>query len=336
MHMRIHYRRGREGAATIPRMSPNTSWIFPGQGSQSVGMGAAALAASPAARAVLAEAEAALDEPLGQLMATGPADALERTEVAQPAILTISIALLAAARERAAAAGTSLDEPILIAGHSAGQYAAAVAAGALSVGDGVRLARRRGELMQASGGGRPGAMAAILGLPESAEADVIAAGAKLGILVFANRNSPGQIVLSGEVAAIEAAVAAASAAGAKRAVRLQVSIASHSPLMEEAAAGMREALAAVAIADPKTPMLANANAARITTAAQLRDELSNHLTGGVDWIAAVNAMVAAGTKRYIEVGSGRVLAGLVKRIPSADGAEILSIDDIKPAAVVKE
>ena len=332
MHMRIQYRRGREGAATIPRMSPNTSWIFPGQGSQSVGMGAAALAASPAARAVLAEAEAALGEPLGQLMATGPAEALERTEVAQPAILTISIALLAAARERAAAAGTPLDEPILIAGHSAGQYAAAVAAGALSVADGVRLARRRGELMQASGGGRPGAMAAILGLPEGAEADVIAAGAKLGILVFANRNSPGQIVLSGEVAAIEAAVAAASAAGAKRAVRLQVSIASHSPLMEEAAAGMREALAAVAIADPKTPMLANATAARITTAAQLRDELSNHLTGGVDWIAAVNAMAAAGTKRYIEVGSGRVLAGLVKRIPSADGAEILSIEEVSPAA----
>ena len=225
-------------------MSPITSWIFPGQGSQSVGMGAAALTASPAARAVLAEAEAALGEPLGQLMATGPAEALERTEVAQPAILTISIALLAAARERAAAAGTPLDEPILIAGHSAGQYAAAVAAGALTVADGVRLARRRGELMQASGGGRPGAMAAILGLPESAEADVIAAGAKLGILVFANRNSPGQIVLSGEISAIEAAVAAASAAGAKRAVRLQVSIASHSPLMEEAAAGMRDALAA--------------------------------------------------------------------------------------------
>ena len=111
-----------------------------------------------------------------------------------------------------------------------------------------------------------------------------------------------------------------------------MSIASHSPLMEEAAAGMREALAAVTIADPKTPMLANATAARITTAAQLRDELSNHLTGGVDWIAAVNAMAAAGTQRYIEVGSGRVLAGLVKRIPSADGAEILSIEEINTAA----
>ena len=131
-------------------MSPKSAWIFPGQGSQSVGMGAAALAASPAARAVLAEAEAALGEPLGQMMATGPAEALERTEVAQPAILTISIALLAAARERAAAAGTPLDEPILIAGHSAGQYAAAVAAGAIALADGVRLARRRGELMQAS------------------------------------------------------------------------------------------------------------------------------------------------------------------------------------------
>ncbi|MEY4388292.1 MAG: malonyl CoA-acyl carrier protein transacylase [Chloroflexota bacterium] len=309
----------------------HTSWIFPGQGSQSVGMGAAAFAASPAARAVLAEAEAALGEPLARLLAEGPADLLERTEQAQPAILVVSIALLAAARERAAAAGTELATPVRIAGHSAGQYAAAVAAGALDLADGVRLARRRGELMQASGGGRPGSMAAILGLPESAESAVVAAGAQHGIIVLANRNSPGQIVLSGEVAAIDAAVAAAGAAGAKRAVRLQVSIASHSPLMAEAAEGMRAALDAVEVRDPRVTMLANADAAPITTAAQLRAELSNHLTSGVDWIAAVAAMAAAGTTRYVEVGSGRVLSGLVKRIPAAEGAEILGIDELHPA-----
>jgi len=309
----------------------HTSWIFPGQGSQSVGMGAAAFAASPAARAVLAEAEAALGEPLARLLAEGPADLLERTEQAQPAILVVSIALLAAARERAAAAGTELATPVRIAGHSAGQYAAAVAAGALDLADGVRLARRRGELMQASGGGRPGSMAAILGLPESAESTVVAAGAQHGIIVLANRNSPGQIVLSGEVAAIDAAVAAAGAAGAKRAVRLQVSIASHSPLMAEAAEGMRAALDAVEVRDPRVTMLANADAAPITTAAQLRAELSNHLTSGVDWIAAVAAMAAAGTTRYVEVGSGRVLSGLVKRIPAAEGAEILGIDELHPA-----
>jgi [acyl-carrier-protein] S-malonyltransferase len=175
-------------------------------------------------------------------------------------------------------------------------------------------------------------MAAILGLPESAESAVIAAGAAHGVLVLANRNSPGQIVLSGEIAAVEAAVAAASSAGAKRAMRLQVSIASHSPMMAEAAEGMREALAAAAFADPKTPMLANSNAARITTAAELRAELANHLTSGVDWIAAVNAMAAAGTERYVEVGSGRVLSGLVKRIPSAEGAEILSIEELNVTA----
>ena len=291
-------------------------------------MGGEVLAASPAARAVLAEAEAALGEKIGELIANGPAEALERTEQAQPAILTMSIALLEAARERAVARGESLETPIFAAGHSAGQYAAAVAAGALSIADAVRLARRRGELMQASGGGRAGAMAAILGLPESEESRIVAEGAAHGVLVLANRNSPGQIVLSGEVAAIDHAVAAASAAGAKRAVRLQVSIASHSPLMREAAAGMRDALDAVTVHDPTITMLANATAVPIRTAAELRRELSDHLTTGVDWIAAIGAAAAAGTQRYVEVGYGRVLSGLVKRIPAAAGAEILSIDEL--------
>jgi [acyl-carrier-protein] S-malonyltransferase len=309
-------------------MSPVTTWIFPGQGSQAVGMGGEVLAASPAARAVLAEAEAALGEKIGELIANGPAEALERTEQAQPAILTMSIALLEAARERAVARGERLETPIFAAGHSAGQYAAAVAAGALSIADAVRLARRRGELMQASGGGRAGAMAAILGLPESEESRIVAEGAAHGVLVLANRNSPGQIVLSGEVAAIDHAVAAASAAGAKRAVRLQVSAASHSPLMREAAAGMRDALDAVTVHDPTITMLANATAVPIRTAAELRRELSDHLTTGVDWIAAIGAAAAAGTQRYVEVGYGRVLSGLVKRIPAAAGAEILSIDEL--------
>jgi [acyl-carrier-protein] S-malonyltransferase len=297
-------------------------------------MGSEALAASPAARAVLSEAEAALGEKIGALIANGPADALERTEQAQPAILIISIALLEAARERAAARGETLEVPNFAAGHSAGQYAAAVAAGALSIGDAVKLARIRGNLMQTSGGGRPGAMAAILGLPESEEPRIVAEGAARGVLVLANRNSPGQIVLSGEVAAIEHAVAAAAAAGAKRAVRLQVSIASHSPLMEEAAAGMRAALESVTVHDPKITMLANANAAPIRTAAELRRELSDHLTTGVDWIAAIGATAAAGTERYVEIGYGRVLSGLVKRIPSAAGAAIVSIDDLPLTAAV--
>ncbi|MGA1354245.1 MAG: ACP S-malonyltransferase [Candidatus Limnocylindrus sp.] len=315
-------------------MSPITTWIFPGQGSQAVGMGSEALAASPAARAVLAEAEDALGEKIGPLIANGPAEALERTEQAQPAILIISLALLEAARERAASRGETLETPIYAAGHSAGQYAAAVAAGAISIGDAVMLARRRGELMQTSGGGRPGAMAALLGLPESEESRIVAEGATRGVLVLANRNSPGQIVLSGEVAAIEHAVAAAAAAGAKRAVRLQVSIASHSPLMEEAAAGMRDALSAVTVRDPKVAMLANATAAPIRTAEELRRELSDHLTTGVDWIAAVGAAAAAGTQRYVEVGYGRVLSGLVKRIPSAAGAEVVSVDDLPLTAAV--
>ena len=152
--------------------------------------------------------------------------------------------------------------------------------------------------------------------------------------LLSSSRSPGQIVISGDNAALEKAMELAKARGAKRVIRLQVSIASHSPLMIEAAEAMRAELGATAVSDPATPMLANADASLITTAAALRSELSNHLTTGVDWIAAVDAMVAVGTTRFVEVGAGRVLTGLVKRIPSAEGAELLSIDDLPTAAVV--
>ncbi len=301
------------------------AFIFPGQGSQAVGMGRVLAEGSPAAAAIFAAADAALGESLARLAWEGPADDLDLTVNAQPALLAASIAFLRALEERRTAAGSPQLLPAFAAGHSMGQYSALVAAGVVSLADGVRLARERGRLMQASGEGHPGAMAAIIGLPEDRLDALVAAGAAHGTFGVANRNSPGQVVVSGVRPAVEAAAAAAKGLGAKRAVVLPVSVAAHSPLMTEAAAGMRAVLADVAFHDPLVPLLANADATALTTGEACRAELVNHLTTGVDWIAAVQAMSAAGVTRFVEVGPGRVLSGLVRRI--APDAEIVPLDD---------
>ncbi len=301
------------------------AYVFPGQGSQAVGMGRALAAASPAAADVFAQADEAIGEPLARLAWEGPAEALDLTVNAQPALLAASIAFLRALEERRAAAGLAPLAPAFAAGHSMGQYSALVAAGVVSLADGVRLVRERGRLMQACGEGHPGAMAAIIGLPDERLADLVAAGSAHGTFGIANRNSPGQVVVSGVRPAVEAAAAAARGLGAKRAVVLPVSVAAHSPLMAEAAAGMRAILADVAFHDPRLPLVANADAAPLTTADACRAELVHHLTTGVDWIAAVRAMSAAGVTRFVEVGPGRVLSGLIRRI--APDAETVPLDD---------
>ena len=301
------------------------AFVFPGQGSQSVGMGQALAAASPAARAVVEAADAALGEPISRLAWEGPKEDLDRTENAQPALLATSIAYLAAMRERWAAAGIAAPAPAYAAGHSMGQYSALVASGALALEDGVRLVRERGLRMQASGSGRDGAMAAILGLDPAALPELIAQGSAHGILAVANRNDPGQTVISGERAAIEAAAEIAKSLGAKRAIVLPVSVAAHSPLMAEAAAAMRVVLASVAFHDPAMPLLANADARPITTAEGCRAELVEHLTAGVDWVRAVRSMVDAGVGTFIEVGPGKVLTNLIKRIDPK--ATALALDD---------
>lgn len=305
------------------------AFVFPGQGSQSVGMGRDLAASSPAAAAVWAAADAALGEPISQLAWGGPAETLDLTQNAQPALLAASIAILEALREGWAAAGRSAPTPAFAAGHSMGQYSALVAAGVLSLEDGVRLVRRRGELMQASGQGRDGAMAALIGLDDARLPELIAAASAYGIFVVANRNSPGQVVVSGERPAIEAGAALARELGAKRAIVLPVSVAAHSPLMAEAADAMRETLASITVADPTTTLLANADARPIHTADGARAELVEHLTAGVDWVGAVQAMVAAGVTTFVEVGPGKVLTGLIKRI--AADVEIIAADD--PASI---
>ena len=297
------------------------AFVFPGQGSQYVGMGKALAEESPAAAAVFAEADAALGEPLSTLAWSGQSADLDLTVNAQPALLATSIAYLRALDERLAAEGAGPLAPSFYAGHSMGQYSAMVAAGVISVADGVRLARERGRQMQASGQGRNGAMAAIIGLDDERLPELRAAGAAAGIFTIANRNSPGQVVVSGERAAVDAAVTAAKGLGARRAVTLPVSVAAHSPLMSEAAAAMRAALAAVPFRDPVAPLLANADGSPLTTGEACRAELVDHLTTGVDWVAAVRAMSAAGVTVFVEVGPGRVLTGLGKRI-ALDAASV--------------
>lgn len=292
----------------------NVAFIFPGQGSQFVGMGRALAATSPAAAAVFAAADDALGESLSALAWEGPDDQLNHTENAQPSLLAASIAYLVAASERAAAVGKEMPAPRFAAGHSMGQYSAMVAAGALDLADGVRLVRERGIQMQASGAGRDGAMAAILGLDDAALPELISQASAHGVFAVANRNSPGQVVVSGERAAIDAAAELAKGLGAKRAIVLPVSVAAHSPLMIDAAAAMRGILAQVSFHDPRVPLLANADGRSITTADGARAELVEHLTAGVDWVRAVETMVAAGVDTFVEVGPGKVLTNLVRRI----------------------
>jgi [acyl-carrier-protein] S-malonyltransferase len=294
--------------------------VFPGQGSQYVGMGQALADASPAAAAVFAAADEALGERISRLVSEGPEEELNLTANSQPGILATSIAYIRAAEE---AAGGQLPQPRFYAGHSMGQYSAMVAAGVLSLGDGVRLVRERGEQMQASA--PDGAMAAIIGLPDENVAALESAGQTLGVFTIANRNSPGQIVVSGERAAVEGAAARAKELGAKRALVLMVSVAAHSPLMSLAAEKMRVILADITFKDPRAPLLTNADARPLTTGEECRAELVEHLTRGVDWIAAVDKMTAEGISSFVEPGPGKVLTGLIKRINPE--AEAFALDE---------
>lgn len=304
------------------------AFVFPGQGSQSVGMGRALADHSPAAAAVFAEADEALGEPLSRLAWEGPADELDRTENAQPALLATSVAYLEAVRERWGGLGAEPPPPAFAAGHSMGQYSALVAAGVIGLADGVRLVRERGRLMQSSGAGRDGAMAAIIGLDDDRLPELVSGASEHGTFGVANRNAPGQVVVSGDRAAIDAAAEIAKGLGARKAIVLPVSVAAHSPLMADAADAMRRVLEGIAFSEPTVPLLANATGRRLTTGAACRAELVDHLTAGVDWVAAVEHMTAAGVATFIEVGPGRVLTGLIKRI--APDAEMIPLDD--PAA----
>ena len=288
----------------------NVVLLFPGQGSQKPGMGQDLAAAFPAARAAFDAADAALGVPLSALCFEGPADELTLTHNAQPALLTHGAAVWAAVRDRVA--------PFVraAAGHSLGEFTAYHAAGSLSLEDAVRLVRRRGELMYRSGVERPGAMAAILGETRTTiEAICERASREAGLVVPANYNSPGQLVLSGEEAGVERAMAICREEGAKRAIRLNVSGAFHSPLMATAADGLRSALAVTEFRDPAFPVHANVSTESVTTSDRAREVLLEQLSSPVRWSDEVAALAAAHPDAlFVEMGPGNVLTGLTKKI----------------------
>ncbi len=293
------------------------AFLFPGQGSQSVGMGYALAQAYPVARATFAEADDLLGFALSDLCFHGPEETLTDTINAQPALMAVSIAALRVlAAELGDAAGHAVAGPVFVAGHSMGEYTALVAAGAIPFADGLRLVRERGRLMKQAGTTTPGLMAAVLGLEEGQVAALCAEAATQtgGVVQVANDNCPGQIVISGDRAGVEAAVPLLEAAGARKVVTLAVSIAAHSPLMQPAAEELAAAIAATPISAPNVPVIGNTTAELLTDAATIRAELLAQLTGSVRWTASMQRAVAAGITEFIEIGPGDVLSGLMKRI----------------------
>lgn len=292
--------------------------LFPGQGAQFVGMGRDLAERFPAAARIFERADAALEVSLSRVMWYGPEAELTATHNAQPAILTHAIAVLEVLGDRVPAV-------TMAAGHSLGEFTAYVAAGSLTFEDAVRAVRRRGELMFRAGQERPGTMAAVLGLDDEALERVCREASEQagGDCVPANFNAPGQIVISGDKPAVAAAIDLAKDAGAKRALPLNVSGAFHSPLMAVAEEGLRAHLEGVALSDPSFPVVSNVTASPVSEAGEARDVLVRQLTSPVRWTACVRTMRDHGVTRFLELGPGNVLAGLMKRIDRA--AEVTSM-----------
>ena len=286
------------------------AYVFPGQGAQTVGMGRELAAAYPAAQAVFDEVDAALGEKLSALIWDGDAETLTLTANAQPALMACSLAVVRALQ----ADGVAIADGAFVAGHSLGEYSALAAAGALAVGDTARLLRLRGSAMQAAVPVGEGAMAAILGLDFAAVAAIAAQAADAGVCQAANDNDPAQVVISGAKAAVEKAVALAKEAGAKRSVMLPVSAPFHCALMAPAAEAMQAALAEVTIHAPVVPLVANVTATATSDPEVIRAQLVEQVTGSVRWRESVAFMAANGVTEIWELGAGKALSGMVRRI----------------------
>ncbi len=308
------------------------AFTFPGQGSQAVGMGKALAEAFPAARAVFDEVDSALGQKLSTVIWEGPAEALQLTENTQPALMAMSLATL---RVLEAEAGIDLArDAAFVAGHSLGEYSALAAAGSLSITDTARLLRIRGTAMQKATPVGVGAMAALLGLDYETAVAAANEAAQGQVCQAANDNGGGQVVVSGDKAAVERAVEIAKAKGAKRAMLLQVSAPFHCRLMQPAADAMADALAKVTVNKPVVPVVANILAGPVTDPDQIRKLLVEQVTGTVRWRESVAYMAAHGVTHFLEIGSGKVLTGLVKRI--ADGAVGVAVGGPGDIAAAKD
>ena len=291
----------------------NTALIFPGQGSQSIGMGLALNDAFPVAKHVFEEVDEALNQKLSTLMFSGDANELMQTQNAQPAIMAVGMAVVKVLEAETGKKITELAS--CVAGHSLGEYTALCAAGALSITDTAKLLRLRGLAMAEAAQENAGAMAAILALTKEQIADVISSTDLKGqICVMANDNCPGQIVISGQNEALDAVMVGCQAAGAKRAIKLAVSGGFHSPLMQSAAEKMREVLASTPLQNPIVPVVCNVLAEPVQNAEQIKDLLVRQVTGSVLWTDSMHKMVKdMGVERFVECGNGKVLNGLIKK-----------------------
>jgi len=285
--------------------------------------------ASPAARHVFEQADAELGFPLSRLCFEGQSAVLDDTWNAQPAILTVSVAAWHAIQERTTLA------PFVMAGHSLGEFTALHLAGVIDFPTVLHLVRERGRLMKEAGERRPGGMAAIIGLDDETLESICREAAVEGIITIANANCPGQTAISGEVDPLLRAMELARAAGARRVARLGITIASHSPLMANVSARLNEILDGLPLADPKVPLIGNVSGAPMTTVAEIRTELSQHLERPVNWTRSVESMIALGATAFVEPGPGTVLAGLIKRIsrevPTIAGERLISGEQRLPA-----
>ena len=296
------------------------AFIFPGQGSQYVGMAKEFIENFKESKEVFDLASGLLGYDLAQLCMHGPAEKLNMTENTQPAILAASIAMLRPLERRGLAAGTA-------AGHSLGEYTAVTAAGGFELKDALALVQKRGKYMQEAVPEGVGLMAAILGMDRAAVEKTCLEASKNGIVAPANYNSPGQIVIAGEKNAVEKAMELAKAAGAKRVVPLAVSVPSHCSLMKQAGDRLAKELDAVTIRDLRIPIVNNADAKFISTSAELRPSLIRQISSSLYWEDSINRMTAEGYDTFVEIGPGKVLSGLVKRI--AKGAKVLNVEDQK-------
>ena len=307
-------------------MNPSLAFVFPGQGSQSVGMLSELAAAHPEVRAAFDEASAGAGVDLWALSQQGPEESLNQTEFTQPALLAAGVGVWRAWLARGGA------RPAVLAGHSLGEYAALVAAGALSLRDGAHLVRLRGQLMQDAAPAGTGAMAAVLGAEDALVQEVCKQASGSQVVVPANYNSPGQIVIGGDAAAVDRALALLAERGVRKAVKLAVSVPSHTPMMREAANRLAEAMAGLAWRAPALPVVQNVDAQVHADLDAIRSALVRQLYLPVQWTGCVQALAARGAVRVAECGPGKVLAGLVKRIDkSLDARPLGAVGDFESA-----